>query len=243
LTSIIIYLMIFTHTALHKKRGSQFTSLIFTYLIFFTHAELTNPDWRIIILFIHINQRHMKSKRHLYIYIHKIFSKIKSKFLLTNKCLLHHTEGELQSPETIIIIGLDKAGKIVQGDSCRRHCMRCWLTLLAPHHRLWSPCYITDILYRWGVNDIMIKCISREECIQSIRDIEFLSIIQQKLNVWLLLHKRAWTSLKPPCSSLRLILHHHIFSDPYHKYLMMRCRHWVIYPYISVVDLGRFFID
>jgi hypothetical protein len=53
----------------------------------------------------------MKSNGHLYIYIHQVFSKIKSKFLSTNKSLLQHTEGELQSPETSIIIGLTKAGK------------------------------------------------------------------------------------------------------------------------------------
>jgi hypothetical protein len=58
----------------------------------------------------------MKSIEHLYIYIHEVFSKIKSKLLLTNKGLLQHTKGELQSPGTIIIIKLGKAGKIVQGD-------------------------------------------------------------------------------------------------------------------------------
>jgi hypothetical protein len=58
----------------------------------------------------------MKSKGHLYIYIHQVFSKIKLKFLSTNKRLLQHTERELQSPETIIIIGLSKAEKIIQGD-------------------------------------------------------------------------------------------------------------------------------
>jgi hypothetical protein len=57
----------------------------------------------------------MKSKGHLYIYIHQVFSKIKSKKLSTNKGLLQHTKGELQSLGTIIIIGLSKAGKIVQG--------------------------------------------------------------------------------------------------------------------------------
>jgi hypothetical protein len=58
----------------------------------------------------------MKSKGHLYIYIHQVFSKIKSKLLSTNERLLQHTERELQSPETIIIIGLSQAEKIIQGD-------------------------------------------------------------------------------------------------------------------------------
>jgi hypothetical protein len=58
----------------------------------------------------------MKSKGHLYIYIHQVFNKIKSMFSSTNRSLLQHTEGELQSPGSIIIIGLSKAGKIVQGD-------------------------------------------------------------------------------------------------------------------------------
>jgi hypothetical protein len=57
----------------------------------------------------------MKSKVHLYIYIHQVFSKIKSKFLTTNKSLLQHTKGELQSSGTIVIIRLSKAGKIIQG--------------------------------------------------------------------------------------------------------------------------------
>jgi hypothetical protein len=57
----------------------------------------------------------MKSKVHLYIYIHQVFSKIKSKFLTTNKSLLQHTKGELQSSGTIVIIGLSKARKIIQG--------------------------------------------------------------------------------------------------------------------------------
>jgi hypothetical protein len=57
----------------------------------------------------------MKSKGHLYIY--QVFNKIKSKFLFTNKNLLRHTEGELQSPGTIIIIiRLSKARKVIQGD-------------------------------------------------------------------------------------------------------------------------------
>jgi hypothetical protein len=59
----------------------------------------------------------MKSKGHLYIYIHQIFSKIMSKFLSTNTNLLQHTKRELQSSGTIIIIGLNKAEKIVQGDT------------------------------------------------------------------------------------------------------------------------------
>jgi hypothetical protein len=58
----------------------------------------------------------MKSKGHLYIYIHQIFSKIKSMFLSTNKNLLQHTEGGLQSPGTSIIIEFSKARKIIQGD-------------------------------------------------------------------------------------------------------------------------------
>jgi hypothetical protein len=58
----------------------------------------------------------MKRKGHLYIYIHQVFSKIKSMFLSTNKSLLQHNKGELQSPRTIIIIGLSNAGEIVQGD-------------------------------------------------------------------------------------------------------------------------------
>jgi hypothetical protein len=37
-------------------------------------------------------------------------------FLSTNKSLLQHNKGELQSPRTIIIIGLSNAGEIVQGD-------------------------------------------------------------------------------------------------------------------------------
>jgi hypothetical protein len=57
----------------------------------------------------------MKNKGHLYIYIHQIFSKIKSKFLSTNKSLLQHTKGELQSCGTIVIIGLRKAEKIIHG--------------------------------------------------------------------------------------------------------------------------------
>jgi hypothetical protein len=56
----------------------------------------------------------MKSRENLYIY--QVIIKIKSKFLLTNKSLLQHTKGELQSSRTIIIIGLNKAGKIIQGD-------------------------------------------------------------------------------------------------------------------------------
>jgi hypothetical protein len=58
----------------------------------------------------------MKSKGHLYIYVCQVFSKIKSKFLLTNKSLLQHTKGELRSLGTIIIIGLSKVGEIIQGD-------------------------------------------------------------------------------------------------------------------------------
>jgi hypothetical protein len=58
----------------------------------------------------------MKSKWHLYIYIHQVFNKIKLKFLSTNERLIQHTERELQSSETIIIIGLSKAEKIIQGD-------------------------------------------------------------------------------------------------------------------------------
>jgi hypothetical protein len=58
----------------------------------------------------------MKSMGHLYIYIHQVFGKIKSMFLSTNKSLLQHTERELQSSRTSIIIGLSKAGKIIQRD-------------------------------------------------------------------------------------------------------------------------------
>jgi hypothetical protein len=57
----------------------------------------------------------MKSKGYLYIYIHQVFNKIKSKFLSTNKSLLQHTKGELQSTRTIVIIRLSKAGKNIQG--------------------------------------------------------------------------------------------------------------------------------
>jgi uncharacterized protein YsxB (DUF464 family) len=53
----------------------------------------------------------MKSKGHLYIYIHQVFNKIKSKFLSSDKSLLHHTEGELQNLGTIIIIGLRRLEK------------------------------------------------------------------------------------------------------------------------------------
>jgi hypothetical protein len=58
----------------------------------------------------------MKSKGHLYIYTHQVFSKIKSIFLLTNKSFIQHIEGGLQSPGTSIVIEFNKARKIIQGD-------------------------------------------------------------------------------------------------------------------------------
>jgi hypothetical protein len=45
------------------------------------------------------------------------------------------------------------------------------------------------------------------------------------LDVGLLLHERAWTSLKSTCSSLRLILYHRVSLDPHHKYLTTQRRH------------------
>jgi hypothetical protein len=56
----------------------------------------------------------MKSKG---IYISIMYSiRLSQSFYWLIKNLLQLTEGELQSPETIIIIWLSKAEKIVQGD-------------------------------------------------------------------------------------------------------------------------------
>jgi hypothetical protein len=77
---------------------------------------------------------------------------------------------------------------------------------------------------------------------QSIRDIKFYSIMQQKLDVELLLHERAWTSLKSTCSSLRLILHRRVSPDPHHKYLTMRRRHIVSKSRVGIAQLVIFLL-
>jgi hypothetical protein len=69
--------MLFTRaTSCIKSKGLPIEVPYFTHLILFVHTELADLDWRIIILFIHINHRRMKSKGHLYIYIYQVFSKI-----------------------------------------------------------------------------------------------------------------------------------------------------------------------
>jgi hypothetical protein len=74
LTSLNIYLMFFTRTSPCTKSKGLPIDVPYR-LIFFNHAALTDPDWRIIILFIHINDRRMKSKGYQYIYNHQVFNK------------------------------------------------------------------------------------------------------------------------------------------------------------------------
>jgi hypothetical protein len=56
----------------------------------------------------------MESKGHLYIYIHQVLNEINSIFykLIT---VYYSTDKNLQSLGTVAVIGLDKAGKIIQG--------------------------------------------------------------------------------------------------------------------------------
>jgi RNase P protein component len=55
----------------------------------------------------------MKRKGYLYIYIHQVFRKSKSKkYKLTT--VYYSTEKGLHSPRTIVIIGLSKVGKVIQ---------------------------------------------------------------------------------------------------------------------------------
>jgi hypothetical protein len=78
----LISILCFLHMQhwVEKARGPDWRPLLSDHLILFVHAGLTNLDWCIIVLFIHISHQHMKSKGHLYIYIHQVFSKVRSTF-------------------------------------------------------------------------------------------------------------------------------------------------------------------
>jgi hypothetical protein len=67
LTFLNIYLIFFTCAAPCTKNNELLIDVSY-HLILFIHAELTDLDLHIIVLFIHIKDRHMKSKGHLYIY-------------------------------------------------------------------------------------------------------------------------------------------------------------------------------
>jgi hypothetical protein len=137
LTSILCFLHVQHH--IQKARGSRLTSPIDYHLILFVHIELTDPDWRIIVLFIHSNHRCMESKGHIYIYIYQVFNEINSYFY---KLIIVHYSIDKNYKVSELLLSPDSARlekshkNTIRG---QRH-MHYWLMLPFPCHQRWSPC-------------------------------------------------------------------------------------------------------